>query len=343
MAPAVFRVALYALMGTGLYLLWGTMALNGSLQLMLEVSETGIFPNGRVMKTSYTGLALVDRLVSILVAFFDGLNNLVDIAPYLMLLDLVGTLLVINMMTLVEHRRSPRLGLSPTIWQYLWNCAGVAVFFPIYVLNYIDKGPNKSRPLSSLEAQALPFTAIWSLFLALPLMIPALLGASPFQVQKGVIAFFLLIPCLSAFQSMVRGTMTRTGYSVATRPVQLAYSIVGGVSALIHVGIILYVSIYATPSLSLSRVFIPHPGSIQRVQPDILTEAALLFIQYDYLVIHAVVALLVIHTALKIISSRSLKLLLTTTAVTGGLGPGAGLAFVLYSIENQEDAQMKRK
>lgn len=88
------------------------MALNGTLQKMLEVSGSGIFPDGRVMELSYTGFALVDRLICILVAFFDVLSNLVDVAPYLMLLDLVGTLLVINLMTLVENRRSPRPGLS---------------------------------------------------------------------------------------------------------------------------------------------------------------------------------------------------------------------------------------
>ncbi|KAF2966189.1 hypothetical protein GQX73_g7378 [Xylaria multiplex] len=343
MALMAFRIALTALTGTGLYLLWGTMVLNGSLHVMLDVGETGSFPNGRVMKTSYTGLALVDRPVCILVAFFDGLNNLIDVAPYLMLLDLVGTLLVINMMTLVEHRRSPRLGLSPTVWQYLWNCAGVAVFLPIYSLIYINKRSKEPRPIPSPEAHALPFTAIWSLLLALPLMVPALLGASPFQIQKGVITFFLLTPCFSAFQNMVREMITWTGYTGTTRPVRLAYSIVGGISALIHVCTILYVTIYAEDSLSLSRVYVPHPSNIQLGQPDVLTEASLLFIQYDYIIIHIVVVLLGIHAALNGITVGGTRSLLTTTTIIGVLGPGAGLAFVLDSMEHPKYLQTKRK
>ncbi|KAI1163102.1 hypothetical protein F5B18DRAFT_652010 [Nemania serpens] len=320
------------------------MALNGTLVKMLEVSGSGIFPDGRVMGLSYTGLALADRLICILVAFFDVLSNLVDVAPYLMLLDLVGSILVINLMTLVENRRTPRLGLSPTLWQYLWNSGGVAVFFPIYALNYTDEKPRKTHPLPRSEAQALPFTVMWSVILALPLFIPALVTASPLRVQQGVVAFFFAIPAFSAFQAIARRTIAKSGYIGVARPIRLAYLIAGGVSAVIHVSIILYVTKYNKLGLSLSRVFIPHPSNIQLHQPRVMTEASLLFIQYDYVIINAVVALLGFYAAYYGPTRRAVgghKGLLTTTLISGILGAGAGLAFVLCSLEGREDPPKK--
>lgn len=82
------------------------MVPNGSLEALFESVDSGSLPQGRAVQKTYTGIWAVDYLLVILVVFFDGLNNLVDVAPYLMLLEIVGTLFVINMMTLVESRRS---------------------------------------------------------------------------------------------------------------------------------------------------------------------------------------------------------------------------------------------
>ncbi|KAI1115473.1 hypothetical protein F5Y14DRAFT_130213 [Nemania sp. NC0429] len=340
MAPLAFRTAFVGLSAIGLSLLWGTMALNGTLFKLLEVSGSGIYPDGRVMELSYTRLPLVDRLICILVAFFDVLSNLVDVAPYLMLLDLVGTIMVINLMTLVENRRSPRLGLSPTLWQYSWNCGGVAVFLPLYARNYVQEKPKKTYPLPRSEAQAIPFTTLWSVILALPLFVPALVTASPVRIQQGVVAFFFAIPAFSAFQAVARRAIAKTGYVGSTKPIQLAYLIAGGLSALVHVGVIFYIARSSTDGLSLSRVFVPHPGRVQLGQPHVLTETSLLFIQYDYLVIYAVVALLAFYAAYYGPTRKEvggLTGLLAATVITVTLGAGAGLAFVLCGLEGRED------
>ena len=97
-----------SLSAVGFFLLWVVMGLNGALEALFETKASGVFPNGRPLKMSYSGIGPIDDLLLIIVVFFDGLNNLVDIAPYLMLLDLVSTLHVINMMTLVENRRTER-------------------------------------------------------------------------------------------------------------------------------------------------------------------------------------------------------------------------------------------
>ena len=86
------------------------MGLSGALEALFETRASGVFPNGRPLKLSYSGIGPIDDLLLILVIFFDGLTNLIDVAPYLMLLDLVSTLHVVNMMTLVESRRTERTG-----------------------------------------------------------------------------------------------------------------------------------------------------------------------------------------------------------------------------------------
>jgi hypothetical protein len=90
----------------GFYLVWGVMYRNGSFDLMLRTAWTATYEDGRYLRKSYTGIFAVDFPIRILVIFFDGLLGTSDPAPYLMLVELVSTLLVINVMTLVEGSRA---------------------------------------------------------------------------------------------------------------------------------------------------------------------------------------------------------------------------------------------
>ena len=109
MASSKYSTIFAGLSGLGFLLLWGAMVPNGSLEALFESVNSGVLPNGRAIQKTYTGVWAVDYLLVVLVVFFDGLNNLVDVAPYLMLLEIVGTLFVINMMVLVESRRGEKL------------------------------------------------------------------------------------------------------------------------------------------------------------------------------------------------------------------------------------------
>jgi hypothetical protein len=81
------------------------MAANGTLVTLLKTAWSGVFPDETRMQTVYTGIVLIDFPISILVAFFYGLQNLPGTPAHLMLVDLVAVLLVINMVTIVESRR----------------------------------------------------------------------------------------------------------------------------------------------------------------------------------------------------------------------------------------------
>ncbi|KAI1780607.1 hypothetical protein F4818DRAFT_11836 [Hypoxylon cercidicola] len=333
------------LSGLGFFLLWVVMGLNGSLEALFGTITSGAFPNGRALKTSYTGIWPIDFLLCVLVVFFDGLNNLEDTTPYLMLLELVSTLFVINMMTLVESRRmeGPYWMRFPALWQYLWNSAGVAVFLPIYSLLYVNQGLTSASPVPTAEAQALPFTAVWSVLLALPLMLPALVNASPFQIQNGVVIFFLTPPAFVVFHRLAKAVVAKG----STKPSKVAYWIVGSVSALVHVGIAVYAMFSPASDVSLSRIYIPHYNAVQRGHSDIVTEGALLFIQFDYVIINIVVLILGTYILrfepaliVKSISGkdRAGSPLFAFLAITAIFGAGAGLAFVLYCKEHWLDS-----
>lgn len=244
-------------------------------------------------------------------------------------------LCIVNCVTLTCH--------SPALWQYLWNSAGVAVFFPIYSLLYVNQGVTSTSDVPASEAQALPFTAVWSLLLALPLMLPALVNATPFRIQQGVVIFFLTPPAFVAFHRLARAAVSKTRYRGNMVPSKVAYLIVGTVSALVHIGIAVYAVLSPAPDVSLSRIYIPHYNAVQRGQLDIVTEGAMIFIQSDYLIINIVVLLLGTYIlrfepALVVKSTRTYKrvdnLLLSFFVITTTFGAGAGLAFVLYCKEH---------
>ncbi|KAI6086553.1 hypothetical protein F4821DRAFT_125767 [Hypoxylon rubiginosum] len=350
------KTTFVGLSGLGFFLLWVVMGLNGSLEALFKTIFSAEFPTGRALKTSYTGIWPIDFLLCVLVVFFDGLNNLVDTTPYLMLLELVSTLFVINMMTLVESRRmeGPYWMRFPALWQYLWNSAGVAVFLPIYSLLYVNQGLTSASQVPTAEAQALPFTAVWSVLLALPLMLPAVVNASPFQIQNGVVIFFLTPPAFVFFHRLTKAIVTKTQFKASRKPAKIAYWIVGSVSALVHVGIAVYAMFSPAEDVSLSRIYIPHYNAVQRGHSDIVTEGALLFIQFDYVIINIVVLILGTYILcfepaliVKPVSGkdRAGSPLLAFLAITGIFGAGAGLAFVLYCKEHwldSADTQRKR-
>jgi hypothetical protein len=105
----VFR----ALTVFGFYTQWIVMIMNGSFVAMVVTNWHGVFPTGTPVKTAWTGIWPIDFVLGLLVVFFGAVNNiadLTDLGPFLMLVDLVFTLVVFNIMTLVEDRRNRKTG-----------------------------------------------------------------------------------------------------------------------------------------------------------------------------------------------------------------------------------------
>jgi len=105
--------AFRALSCFGIFTLWGVMMLNGSFAEMIKTNLRGTFESGTVLKKSWTGIGPLDFMIGVLLVFFTTVINtadLPDIGPYLMSVDLIGALMVVNMMTVVEDRRNRKTG-----------------------------------------------------------------------------------------------------------------------------------------------------------------------------------------------------------------------------------------
>lgn len=89
----------------GFGLLWGSMFLNGTLDAMTAAKESGSFPDGRPLRSTYTGFPLIDSPVTTLVVFFDGVTNGLDPGPRLLMVDLSVMLQSQALWSLIESRR----------------------------------------------------------------------------------------------------------------------------------------------------------------------------------------------------------------------------------------------
>lgn len=227
------------------------------------------------------------------------------------------------------------------VWQYLWDCGGVAVFFPIYSLLYVRRGSSSASPVPVAEAQALPFTAIWGLFLIIPLMRPAAIHAT---TQQGTVIFFLGPLFYVAFHQIVKSIFARTNYRGSMRPAKVAYFIVGAASAIVHVGVAIYaMSSLSDSNVSLSQIYIPDDSAVQRGQLNVVTKGALQFIQWDNVMLNTVALLLgsyvlcfepVLRAKSSRRNERASTLLSSLVGITFIFGAGAGLAFAFYCKEH---------
>ncbi|KAI0887791.1 uncharacterized protein GGS22DRAFT_185170 [Annulohypoxylon maeteangense] len=341
--------------GLGFVAQWILMMLNGSLFAMILASWKSTFPDGAPLK-SWTGLWPIDLPLGILVVFFGGLLDSTDLLnhePFLLLADLIFSLAVCGTMTLVEDRRNRKTGplRYPAFWQIMWNFFGAASIMPTFSRHYVTNRSTNSPSLPRDQAQALPFTALWTLVLSVTLFAPALLGAEPFRIQDSVIAWFLAPLAVGPFQDLVGTLISRSGslYKGFASPVSVAYSIVGAVSAIIHISVL--TRVFQNADLSWSRVYWPSPSAVQP-GPTLIHESALLFIQFGHLSVSLSILAIGFYTIVlknsavsrpsterSSTSITALKLL----AVEGLLGPGAALAWIMSTREQHSDDTLTKK
>ena len=218
----------------------------------------------------------------------------------------------------------------------------MGLFLPLYSHLHVKQrsdGPTLGLPAS--EAQALPFTALCSLLLPIPLLVPALVHASPFQIQNGLVMYFLTPAIFISFHTLASTAISRVSFRGFAQPVKTTYWIVGISSALGHLGIVLYAFLSSEPSISISSLYLPDHRAVQRGQADILTAGALLFFQWDLIIINLVVLL---H-GMDILEPKSLsqRSVLIFASITAVFGPGSGLALALWRQEDRLEAADSQK
>jgi hypothetical protein len=89
----------------GFVLLWGVMVYNGTLHALLLTAWKGLFPGGKQLRKSYTGLRPVDFVIAVPVAFFDDQINTADNGTWLMMLNFLTMLHTAALWVFVEAGR----------------------------------------------------------------------------------------------------------------------------------------------------------------------------------------------------------------------------------------------
>ncbi|KAJ5788016.1 hypothetical protein N7457_003006 [Penicillium paradoxum] len=347
MAVSYHRAIFRLLAIVGFTSQWGFMVFNGKFLEWVSTRLKGEFPSGSPLKESFSGFWPVDFSLGLLVTFFGSLaipSELPNLGPVLLLLDLVFALAVVNMMTLVEDRRNRKTGSLryPALWQSLNNSLGAASILPIYLEQYLNRQPKAQHPLSDAQADALPFSAAWSIAISLPVFIAPLAGASAFGIQDAIVLWFLLPHTLGIFQDLTSFAIPSIRIGRPTNsPVKLAYGIVGTASAIIHVGVCFWAVF--NPNLSLSSIYWPNHSSVKS-ESFAFTAVAVIFTQYDFPVIY----LSLFATGYYIFKSeerksgtrsQSASLMATLVVISAVFGPGAGLAWLLCHKETLQEAE----
>lgn len=91
--------------GLGVILLWGVAFNNGTLDNMNAVIAQGFFPDGRQLRSTYTGNVVLDARLTYLVAFYEVLSNDLSNGPRRLFVDLVVLLCCSSVWVFIESRR----------------------------------------------------------------------------------------------------------------------------------------------------------------------------------------------------------------------------------------------
>ncbi|KAI0537994.1 hypothetical protein GGR58DRAFT_321422 [Xylaria digitata] len=334
----------------GLLAQWGAMVANGTLLGLMVTAWEGHFPGGLPMNTTWSGLWPIDYVLSLLVAFFYPLLNVTDLgilAPILLLTDLLLSLAVFNFMAVVQGGRSKNTGLLryPAAWQLAWQFFGAATIMPIYLHSYIKTRASNTISLPTDEARVLPFMATWAVVSNLPLLVPGVMGASPFIIQFSIVFWFFLPLTTQFLQDRISALSTSYHPGKAKNPIVVGYGIVGLASAMFHV----VVGLWACNSseMSWTRMYWPEYSAVQP-GPNLLLQGATLFCQYGHMSLCISVVALAVYTVGRDIvvaepppkKARAVRLMVPLIAITVVFGPGAGAAWLLCMRETETNKRV---
>ncbi|KAK7224683.1 hypothetical protein V2G26_012686 [Clonostachys chloroleuca] len=346
--------SLLALSAVGCITLWGIMLVNGTLDGVSTVVQTSKFPDGRLLRASYTGYALFDQKFSNVVVFFDLLSNSKPDAPRWLLFHLCNLLGAIDTWVLIESRRRGvrNLFLRHTIiFIFMWNIAGAAFITPIYFYLICSSGytaRDATIPLN--EARGFPPTVVANALFPLLLFIPTWQNW-PSHDHQGNIGLYHFTPMLMVV-TVVLCSRPGTSLTVFESPkdknaphkdapwVVASFLATGVISAAVHLYIIASaLTLPSTSDVSLPRLFWPKPENVYTASHgsyEALLEGAHLFTQLDALVLSSACVIFTHHllqSATPPKSRDSMRDMWKNILGTVCLGPGAAGSFALAARE----------
>ncbi|KAK1597699.1 uncharacterized protein LY79DRAFT_507255 [Colletotrichum navitas] len=356
---ATSRAQLLYLSALGVWGLWGYAFFNGMFARLDTATRTLRLPDGRPLRSSYTGLAAVDAQLTLLSAFYDVLTNSLTSGPRLLFFDINYAVACSNLWVLVESRRR---GVRSWFLKYpawamvLCNVNGAAIVLPLYLyLVCRSKARLRDAAIPGHQAAALPATTLAILLQPLLVFAPAWTGRSGTGLHHGCIALFQAAPAaVSAFHLGLSSVLSRTSRGTSRsskRWVVASLILAGTVASAVHFYTVAGALLSRDGDSSLTRLFIPKTGFADPVHSlsqtnglpaeyTALLENFHLFSQWDWIVV-SLTSIVFAHLLLsrrdgadggkpgKANTPTEVQELIYLTAATVFLGPGAAGSFAL--------------
>ncbi len=236
------------------------------------------------------------------------------------------------------------MNLRPALWALLWNGLGAGWILPLALYFHLrpPASTGLARPIPMAHAKALiPAMIIGSYLSAITMFLSPTFTTSPTQHQA-IIAIFQLAPLFTVIVQMVLASFNATFFppssssSSSTKATQQDPGFLVQVSLLLSILFSASIHIYCllstlfpfspSPLLSFARIYIPSPHSVHPSSTQHIAQGALLFMQYDSLIICATCALLCYTAVSSCLDSRRsgrIGLAFGIAAATVLVGPGA--------------------
>ncbi|CAG8981841.1 hypothetical protein HYALB_00013473 [Hymenoscyphus albidus] len=291
----ILHASFLALSIAGFALLWGGMAINGTLDAINTVKAAHKFPDNTPLRNVYTHIPPLDDFLTTLTVFFYNLTNGKNTGPRLLFCDLAIILQVVVLWILVESRRGYNRSrwsvLTPALWGVMMNALGAAFILPIYCYRHLrNESSRRDSGLNEHEAKALPITILISATFPSMLMLPPILNAAT-ESQQGWIALFQVTPLLFSLVQITNSLAVtalvkqRDSKSTEKKYLKISYLLAGLIAATAHLST-LSTSLFSTnPTISFATVFLPWHTTVDQSTPTGLAMGAHLFTQFDFLVI----------------------------------------------------------
>ncbi|KAK8012297.1 hypothetical protein PG991_009672 [Apiospora marii] len=273
---------LLALGGLGAVMLWGVAFFNGTLDNMNAAIAKGQLPDGRLLRSTYTGFGPIDGRIEYLVAFYDVLSNNTTLGPRLLFLNINFLIATSNFWLFVESRRRGVRNTAlrhPVPFMVLWLGLGAAFLQPLYFwLLTRSKATVRDPTVPYNEAIALFIAALPSFLTPLLLFLPSWMGMSTYDHQ-GYIGAFLASPFLMVVACLSVVGLLSPWHGLESkkdpqRPnadkswISATFKLAGLLSAAVHLACV-YVSLTSSnPDVSLARVYLPAPRTMHSFTSD---------------------------------------------------------------------------
>ncbi|KAI1101538.1 hypothetical protein F4804DRAFT_315586 [Jackrogersella minutella] len=350
---SVVKIYFHTLAVLATLLLWGICLLNGTVKSLLLAVWNGRFDENVKLKTTYTGISLIDYPIALLVAFFFYGTNGQYHDYSLFLIDAYSTLQSAFVWLYIEASRpgnKPKWVERPIGFAMLWQCFGGAISLPLYYSTHItwtDRSTT-SRVIDADMMRAIPFSFL------LGAIVPAIIGMAPTwngpdlrprELHQDILFMWQLDPI---WTSLIQTGVTTVipllcnrisrarEIDIAHKWASISYLLAALSSAAGHLFTVGSVLAGNKPISTLVRMYVPMTSSGPNGGENIFMSGPWLFLQFDLIIISLSSvswAFFVLRKELngKSLSNSSLALIMTAGSLT--IGPGATVSLALLARE----------